>query len=59
MNRSELVEQIHTATTLNQISSAMSAARAWLADHPDDDGVRDGFQELARLEREHLAYSRR
>ncbi len=59
MDRAELLSQIMTASSLNQISSAMSAARAWLTEHPDDDQVRDGVQGLARLEREHLAYSRR
>jgi hypothetical protein len=59
MDRTELLSQITTASSLNQISSAMSAARAWLTEHPEDDQVRDGVQGLARLEREHLAYSRR
>lgn len=57
--RTELLSTISAASSLNQISSAMSAARAWLSEHPDDDQVRDGVQGLARLEREHLAYSRR
>ena len=50
-----------SAATPHQTSSAMSEARSWLADHPDDDSVREAVQHLARMERERwgLSSSRR
>ncbi|HUL84504.1 MAG TPA: hypothetical protein VLX89_03180 [Actinomycetota bacterium] len=58
MERSELFELVSSASSLNQISSVTAGVRAWLAEHPDDDEMRDVFQELARRERELLTYSR-
>jgi hypothetical protein len=54
MERTELITQIATASSPNDIASAWSAARYWLADHPEDDAIRARLQELARLERERL-----
>jgi hypothetical protein len=35
----------------------MSEARSWLADHPDDEAVREAVQHLARMERERWGLS--
>jgi hypothetical protein len=35
----------------------MSEARAWLAEHPDDESVREAVQRLARMERERWGLS--
>jgi hypothetical protein len=58
MDRSELLAHISEASSLNQISSLMAAARAWLADHPDDDDIRAAVWQLTRMEREHFTYTR-
>lgn len=58
MDRTELLSRISSASSLNQISSVMAGIREWLAEHPDDDEMRDAFQGLARLEREHWIYTR-
>jgi hypothetical protein len=55
MTRSEILSLITSACSPNDISSAMSAARGWLADNPEDDTVRQGMQHLARAERERLS----
>lgn len=54
MDRSELITQITSASSLNDISSALSAARYWLAEHPQDEDIRDVMQRLTREERERL-----
>jgi energy-converting hydrogenase A subunit M len=58
MDRSELLSQVSEASSLNQISSVMAAARTWLADHPDDDEIRGAIWQLSRMEREHFTYTR-
>jgi hypothetical protein len=52
MDRNDLLRALTSAATPHQTSSAMSEARTWLADHPDDDGIREAVQHLARMERE-------
>jgi hypothetical protein len=57
MDRDDLLHALSSAATPNQTSSAMSEARTWLADHPDDEPVREAVQRLARLERERWGMS--
>lgn len=52
MERTELIAQIATASSPNDMASAMSAARYWLADHPDDEAMREAIEKLCRAERE-------
>ena len=61
MDRNDLLHALTAAATPHQTSSAMSEARSWLAEHPDDDAVREAVQHLARMERERwgLSSSRR
>ena len=53
MDRTALLAQVSTASSLNQISTAITGVRNWLAEHPDDDEMRHAFQQLTRLERNH------
>jgi hypothetical protein len=48
--RRELSWRILTARTLPEIRSARNALREWLANHPDEQGMRDGFEQLAQME---------
>ena len=57
MDRNDLLRALTSAATPHQTSSAMSEARSWLADHPDDDDVREAVQHLARMERERWGLS--
>ena len=57
MERDELLALTHSASSPNDIATAFTAARAWLAEHPDDEDVRAAVQELARQEREHWGLS--
>jgi hypothetical protein len=59
MERTELLELVSSASSLNQISSVMAGIRRWLVDHPDDDEMRQAITELSRMEREHFAYGGR
>jgi hypothetical protein len=61
MDRNDLLHALTSAATPHQTSSAMSDARSWLAEHPDDETVREAVQHLARMERERwgLSSSRR
>lgn len=55
MERTELLERVSHASSLNQISSVMAAVRVWLADHPDDETMREAVRTLGRLERSHFS----
>ena len=57
MDRNELLLSLMSAASPHQTSSAMSDARSWLADHPDDEPVREAVQRLARMERERWGLS--
>jgi hypothetical protein len=53
MDRMELLAQISTASSPNDISTAVAGLRTWLAEHPDDDEMQCAFQQLTRLDRHH------
>ena len=57
MDRNDLLHSLTSAATPHETSSAMSEARSWLAEHPDDDHVREAVQQLARMERERWGLS--
>jgi hypothetical protein len=52
MNRTNVIDKIETASSPNDISTAMCDARSWLTEHPEDETIRLGIQQLARAERE-------
>lgn len=54
MDRTTLLSMVSSASSLNQISSVTAALREWLADHPDDAGMRDVLEGLMRRERGYL-----
>ena len=47
----ELLAQVWTASSPNDISTAVAGLRTWLAEHPDDEEMHRAFQQLTRLER--------
>jgi DNA-binding SARP family transcriptional activator len=57
MERTELLQLVSQASSLNQISSVMAGLRRWLADHPEDEEMRRAIVELSRMEREHFTYT--
>jgi hypothetical protein len=59
MERTELLNLVSHASSLNQISSVMAGIRRWLIDHPEDDEMRRAIVELSRMEREHFTYTSR
>jgi hypothetical protein len=58
MDRTTIAAQMRAASSPNDICNAINAARAWLADHPEDDDLRTALQHLMRAEREHFAVRR-
>ena len=53
MDRTQLLAQVSTASSPNDISTAIAGVRTWLAQHPEDDEMRGAFQQLIRLDRNH------
>lgn len=54
MERQELLEEMLDASTPNETSTAISHARDWLFDHPDDQTVISAMEDLIEVERESL-----
>jgi hypothetical protein len=52
MDRMELLAQVSTAFSPNDISSAVAGLRTWLVEHPEDDEMRLALQQLTRLDRD-------
>ena len=48
--RSQLINQVLDATTLPQVKAAQRALSAWIKDHPEEQGMRDGFEQLSLME---------
>ncbi len=48
--RKLLTRQVLSATTLLEIAAAKQALREWLQAHPDEVGMRDGFEQLAQMQ---------
>ncbi|MGZ5128289.1 MAG: hypothetical protein ACXWZU_09005 [Actinomycetota bacterium] len=51
MKRETLLEEMRYASNPNQMSSAISYAREFLRDHPDDQRVWSAYQDLMESER--------
>ena len=51
MDRTQLLAQVSTASSPNDISTAIAGVRTWLALHPEDDEMRRAFEQLTRLDR--------
>ena len=54
MERQELLEEMLDASTPNETSTAISHARDWLLDHPDDQTVISAMEDLIEVEGESL-----
>ncbi|MBV9849674.1 MAG: hypothetical protein JO250_08295 [Armatimonadetes bacterium] len=48
--RDRLSDQVLDATTLPEIHAAQQALRAWIKEHPEDEGMRDGFEQLSLMQ---------
>lgn len=48
--RKQLISQVLSATTLEEIHQARQALRQWKQAHPDDLGIGDGFEQLYIME---------
>jgi uncharacterized protein HemY len=53
MDRTQLLAQVSTASSPNDISTAIAGVRTWLSEHPEDDELRRALQQLTRLDRNH------
>jgi hypothetical protein len=51
MDREELLARMLDATSPNETSTGVYAARRWLVDHPDDQKVRSSMADLIGVER--------
>jgi hypothetical protein len=54
MDRENVLEQMSTARSPHDTSSAIVDARAWLTDHPEDRRVVSAMEALIEAERESL-----
>jgi hypothetical protein len=50
IQRELVIEKVLDATTLPEINDARRALREWLTAHPDEVGMRDGFEQLSLME---------
>ena len=44
--RDRVTRQVLSARTLSEIEAAKQVLRDWLKAHPDESGMRDGFEQL-------------
>ena len=51
MEREELLDGMREASSPNENSTAITDARAWLAEHPDDDQVASALADVIQAER--------
>jgi len=48
--RERLSEQVLSANTLLEIEAAKDALRQWMQAHPEEQGMRDGFEQLYTIQ---------
>ena len=48
--RERLSEQVLNADTLSEIEDAKKVLREWMWAHPDEQGMRDGFEQLYTIQ---------
>ena len=48
--RERLLEQVLNADTLSEIEDAKKVLREWMRAHPDEQGMRDGFEQLYTIQ---------
>ena len=54
MEREELLISMLEASSPNETSTAITEARAWLADHPEDDQIASAMADLISSQRDSL-----
>lgn len=47
--RKRIMEQVLDATTLTEVKAATTVLDEWMALHPDDQGMEDGYEQLALM----------
>ena len=47
--RKQLIEQTLSANSLPEIEAAWQALREWMRNHPEEEGMRAGFEQLAQM----------
>lgn len=48
--REQLLDQVFAAHTLEAVAYARLSLRQWLHEHPEEQGMRDGFEALSHQE---------
>ncbi len=48
--RERVIAQVLDATTLSEISTAHQVLRDWMTTHPEEQGMRDGFEQLSLMQ---------
>lgn len=48
--RERVINQVLDATTLTEIEAARHILREWMAVHPKEQGMRDGFEQLSLMQ---------
>jgi len=51
MDRTQLLAEVSTASSPNDISTVIAGVRTWLSEHPEDDEMHLAFQQLTWLDR--------
>ena len=48
--RDMVANQVLSARTLPEIEAAKQVLRAWMKDHPEEQGMREGFEQLYTIQ---------
>ena len=48
--REQVTTQVLRARTLPEVFAAQQALRDWIRAHPEDEGMRDGFEQLSMMQ---------
>lgn len=54
MERSDLIQEMFESSSPNETSTALSDAREWMRDHPEDQTVISAMEDLIEVERQTL-----
>ena len=50
LERDMVTDQVLRANTLPEIEAAKLVLRAWMKDHPEEQGMREGFEQLYTIQ---------
>ena len=54
VDRNDLIQEMFEASNPNESSTALSDAREWLLDHPEDQTIISAMEDLIEVERQNL-----